>query len=426
MKIELPHVGESVTEAIIGQWLKHVGDTVQKYDPLVEVVTDKVAMEVPSPATGTLSSILVEEGDTALMGTVIAEMAVEGGEPAEAPQPAPESPASEPPAIDRTGVLLKDVAPVGPTGSGGPMPVPAGGGASAEGRSYSPAVLRLAQAHDIDLSAITGTGIGGRVTRKDVQSHIDRGDQSTAPQMPPSTADDEERVPLAPVRRMIAENMARSASTIPEAWMLVEADVSDLMRLREERKAEWEQREGVKLTLLPFVIKAVAESLAENRLVNSTWGGDSIVLKRRINIGIAIAAPQGLVVPVVHDADTLDVPALARAVNDLVTRAHDGKLRVEDVQGGTFTINNTGALGSIIGKAIINHPQVAILNTEAATKRPVVVDDAVAIRSIMNLCITFDHRVLDGAEAGAFVAGVKQRLEADGDWGLGTKGRETS
>ncbi len=416
MRIELPHVGESVTEAIIGQWLKQVGDTVQKYDPLVEVVTDKVAMEVPSPATGTLSSILVEEGDTVPMGAIIAEMAVEGGEPAEAPQPPTVSPVSEPPAIDRTGVLMKDVAPVGPTGSGGP--ISADDGSAQQTRSYSPAVLWLAQAHDVDLSAITGTGIGGRVTRKDVQSHIDGRDQDPAPQTPPLPTDDEERVPLAPVRRMIAENMARSASTIPEAWMLVEADVSDLARLREEQRAEWEQREGVKLTLLPFVIKAVAEALAENRMVNATWGGDSIVLKRRINIGIAIAAPQGLVVPVVHDADTLDVPALARAVNDLAARAHDGKLRVEDVQGGTFTINNTGALGSVAGKAIINHPQVAILNTEAAIKRPVVVDDAVAIRSIMNLCITFDHRVLDGAEAGAFVAGVKQRLEADGDWGL--------
>jgi len=218
---------------------------------------------------------------------------------------------------------------------------------------------------------------------------------------------------------MIAENMARSASTIPEAWMLVEVDVSCLMKLREEQMAEFQQREGAKLTLLPFVIKAVAESLAENRMVNATWGGDSIVLKRKINIGVAIAAPQGLVVPVIHDADTMDVTALARAVGDLVTRAHDGKLRVEDVQGGTFTINNTGALGSVAGKAIINHPQVAILNTEAAVKRPVVIDDAVVIRSIMNLCITFDHRVLDGAEASAFVAGVKQRLEAARDWGRG-------
>jgi len=415
MKIELPHVGESVTEAIIGQWLKQVGDTVQKYDPLVEVVTDKVAMEVPSPATGILSSILVQEGDTVAMGTVIAEMAVEGGEPVEAEKPAAKSGAAEPAVIDRTGVLLKDVAPVGPTGSGGPMPIPAEG----EGRSYSPAVLRLAQANDVDLSAITGTGIGGRVTRKDVQSHIDGGDQATAPQAPPSVTDDEERIPLAPVRRMIAENMARSASTIPEAWMLVEVDVSDLTKLRNEQVAEFQQREGAKLTLLPFVIKAVAESLAENRMVNATWGGDSIVLKRKINIGVAIAAPQGLVVPVIHDADTMDVTALARAVSDLATRAHDGKLRVEDVQGGTFTINNTGALGSVAGKAIINHPQVAILNTEAAVKRPVVIDDAVAIRSIMNLCITFDHRVLDGAGAGTFVAGVKQRLEGARDWGLG-------
>jgi 2-oxoisovalerate dehydrogenase E2 component (dihydrolipoyl transacylase) len=419
MKIELPHVGESVTEAIIGQWLKQVGDTVQKYDLLVEVVTDKVAMEVPSPATGTLSSILVEEGDTVPMGTVIAEMAVEGEEPAEAVKSAPETRAPEAATIDRTGVLMKDVAPVGPTGSGGP--ISAGAGAEQQTRSYSPAVLRLAQAHDVDLSAIIGSGIGGRVTRKGVQSHIDGRDQDTAPQASPSLSDDEERVPLAPVRRMIAENMTRSASTIPEAWMLVEADVSALMRLRQEHRVEWEQREGVKLTLLPFVIKAVAEALAAHRMVNSTWGGDSIVLKRRINIGIAIAAPQGLVVPVVHDADTLDVLALARAVNDLAARAHDGKLRVEDVQGGTFTVNNTGALGSVAGKAIINHPQVAILNTEAAVKRPVVIDDAVAIRSIMNLCITFDHRVLDGAEAGAFVAGVKQRLEGDGDWGLGAR-----
>ncbi len=415
MKIELPHVGESVTEAIIGQWLKQVGDTVQKYDPLVEVVTDKVAMEVPSPATGILSSILVQEGDTVPMGAIIAEMAVEGGEPVEYVKPTPEISAAAPAVIDRTGVLLKDVAPVGPTGSGGPMPVPAEG----EGRSYSPAVLRLAQAHDVDLSAITGTGIGGRVTRKDVQSHIDGGDQATAPQAPRSVTDDEERIPLAPVRRMIAENMARSASTIPEAWMLVEVDVSDLTQLRKQQVAGFQQREGTKLTLLPFVIKAVAESLAENRMVNATWGGDSIVLKRKINIGVAIAAPQGLVVPVIHDADTMDVTALARAVSDLATRAHDGKLRVEDVQGGTFTINNTGALGSVAGKAIINHPQVAILNTEAAVKRPVVIDDAVAIRSIMNLCITFDHRVLDGAGAGTFVAGVKQRLEGARDWGLG-------
>jgi 2-oxoisovalerate dehydrogenase E2 component (dihydrolipoyl transacylase) len=414
MKIELPHVGESVTEAIIGQWLKQVGDIVQKYDPLVEVVTDKVAMEVPSPATGILSSILVQEGDTVPMGTVIAEMAVEGGEPVEVTNPTPEISAAAPAVIDRTGVLLKDVAPVGPTGSGGPMPVSVG-----EVRSYSPAVLRLAQAHDVDLSAITGTGIGGRVTRKDVQSHIDGRDQYTAPQASPLVTDDEERIPLAPVRRMIAENMARSASTIPEAWMLVEVDVSDLTKLREEQMAGFQQREGAKLTLLPFVIKAVAESLAENRMVNATWGGDSIVLKRKIHIGVAIAAPQGLVVPVIHDADTMDVTALARAVSDLAKRARDGKLRVEDVQGGTFTINNTGALGSVAGKAIINHPQVAILNTEAAVKRPVVIDDAVAIRSIMNLCITFDHRVLDGAEAGTFVAGVKQRLEGARDWGLG-------
>ncbi len=408
MKIELPHVGESVTEAIIGQWLKQAGDSVQKYDALVEVVTDKVAMEVPAPATGTLSRILVEEGETVSMGAVIAEMAVEGEDPDKAVKFETESQYSQPTAIDRTGVLLKDVAPVGPTGSGGPAPE-----MTEQTRIYSPAVLRLAQAHNIDLFTITGSGTGGRVTRKDVQSHIDGRDQTCVPQSLSASVGYEERVPLAPVRRMIAENMKKSASTIPEAWMLVEVDVSSLVRLREEQKLEFQQREGVKLTLLPFVIKAVAEALIVHPMVNSNWGGDSIVLKRNINIGVAIAAPQGLVVPVIHDADTLEVTALARAVSDLAVKAHGGQLRVEDVQGGTFTLNNTGALGSVAGKAIINHPQVAILNTEAVVKRPVVVDDAVVIRSIMNLCITFDHRVLDGAEIGAFVASIKQSLEGD-------------
>ena len=244
---------------------------------------------------------------------------------------------------------------------------------------------------------IAGTGIEGRITRKDVQGYVDRREAAPGP------TEDEERLPLTPVRRMIADNMARSTTEIPEAWTVVEADVSGLVALREGAKAEFLRREGVKLTYLPFVVKAVAESLKENRLVNASWGRDSIILKRRINVGVAIAAPGGLVVPVVHEADSLSVTALAGAIDDLATRARRGKLGLEDVQGGTFTINNTGALGSVTGKAIINHPQAAILNTEA-----------IAIRSIMNLCLTFDHRILDGAEAGAFVSDVKHRLEAIG------------
>jgi 2-oxoisovalerate dehydrogenase E2 component (dihydrolipoyl transacylase) len=402
MKIELPQVGESVTEAIVGRWLKQVGDRVEKYDPLVEVVTDKVNMEFPSPESGVLSSILVEEGQTVPMGAVIAEMDVDGE-----PGREDKDDAAETETVDRTGTLLKNVAPVGPTGSGGPMTVAPAPRAS---KRYSPAVIRLAAEHDLDLSLVAGTGIGGRITRKDVQGYLDA--RTTTPKTAPSA--DEERVPLTPVRRMIAANMVKSVTEIPEAWTVVEADVSGLVELRESAKAGFQRREGVNLTYLPFVVKAVAEALKESPIVNSTWGGDAIILKRRVNVGVAIAAPDGLVVPVVRDADSLGVAELAAAIDDLATRAREGRLQVADMQSGTFTINNTGALGSVTGKAIINYPQAAILNTEAIVKRPVVVGDAIAIRSIMNLCLTFDHRIMDGDDAGAFVSGVKRRLEAIG------------
>ena len=219
-------------------------------------------------------------------------------------------------------------------------------------------------------------------------------------------------MPLTPVRRIIAENMARSASEIPEAWTTVEADVTDLVALREGAKAGFQKREGVNLTYLAFVLKAVAEALEANPIVNSSWDGDAIIMKKRVNIGVATNAPDGLVVPVVHDAGRMDVPGLAKAIDAVATRARKSKLELPDVQGGTFTVNNTGALGSVTGKAIINHPEAAILNTEAIVKRPVVVDDEVVVRSMMNLCLTFDHRVMDGAEAGAFVNDVKSRLES--------------
>ena len=415
MKIELPQVGESVTEGVIGKWLKQVGDRVEKYDPLVEVVTDKVSMEMPSPVSGVLAGILANEGETVPMGTAIAEIDAEGAD--ESSEGAPAAGALSPQVVDRTGTLLKDVAPVGPTGSGGPA-APVRDDAPEAPPRYSPAVLRLAAEHRVDLSLVLGTGLGGRVTRKDVQGYVsDRDVQAGAggPEVKvPDLGLDEERVPLTPIRRTIADNMVRSATQIPEAWTLVEADVTGLVQLREMVRGDFQRREGVRLTYLPFVLKAVAECLKENRLVNSTWGGDAIVLKRRINIGVAIATAEGLLVPVVHNADSRSVGELAKAVDDLANRARQGQLAVADVQGGTFTVNNTGALGSVAGKALINYPQAAILNTEAITKRPVVVNDEVAIRSIMNLCLTFDHRILDGAEAGAFLTDVKRRLEAIG------------
>ena len=427
MIIELPQVGESVTEGTIVQWLKQVGDSVERYDPLVEVLTDKVSMEVPSPVTGIITEILAEEGQTLPMGAPIAsiqtEDAVEPASPIESPSP----PASEPPqAVDRIGVLLKDVAPVGPTGSGNvTAPAAQDVSESASGRNarrrrrYSPAVQRLADEHGIDLEQVQGTGISQRVTLRDARAYIEaRAEAAAAPSISAtagSGSPDEERLPLSPVRRAIAANMTRSASEIPVAWTVSDLDVSGLVRRREALKDEFMQREGVNLTYLHFIIKAVAESLRENPLLNSSWSEDAIILKRRINIGIAVAVPDGLVVPVLRDADALSIAGIAVRAAALTARARQGKLGVEDVQAGTFTLNNTGALGSIASQPIINHPQAAILTTEAIVRRPVVIGDAIGIRSMMNICLTFDHRIMDGAEASAFMNAVKRRLEAISD-----------
>ncbi|MCY4577592.1 MAG: dihydrolipoamide acetyltransferase family protein [Chloroflexi bacterium] len=435
MIIELPQVGESVTEGTIVQWLKQVGDSVERYDPLVEVLTDKVSMEVPSPVNGVITELLAEEGQTLPMGAPIADIqtedAAEPDMPIETPPPAQEQ--AQP--VDRIGVLLKDVAPVGPTGSGNVV-IPAAQDAIASAsdsqvrgrrrRRYSPAVQRLAAERGIDLEQVAGTGINGRVTRKDVLAYVEAQAEVLAVQASPvdakttaaamrSDGEDEERLPLSPVRRMIAANMKRSASEIPTAWSITEVDVSGLVRRRGALKDEFMQREGVNLTYLHFVVKAVAESLRDNPLLNSSWGEDAIILKRRINIGIAVAAPDGLVVPVLRDADALSVAGIAVRTADLTARARQGKLAVEDMQSGTFTLNNTGALGSIASQPIINHPQAAILTTEAVVKRPVVIGDAIGIRSLMNICLTFDHRIMDGAEASSFTNAVKRRLEAISD-----------
>ena len=469
--IELPHVGESVVEGTIGKWLKQPGDTIRRFEPLVEVVTDKVTMEVPSPVGGSLLKILAQEGETIPMGAPIAEV-----DSPDTPAPVTTNPVLEPvdlggrsPAAT-TGFLLHDIAPVGPTGGGMADPAAldadpvapaevgdrAGQPAAQAGDDqiqavvsqtveraprYSPAVRRLAQEHNVDLGRVTGTGMGGRITRDDVLKFTEEVDleQGTRPgvqaspeaaAMPESAAaradrnsasgagsepiPGEEHVALTPVRRMIAEAMVRSVSQIPHAWSMIEVDLTRLVSFRNHVREAFQEKEGVDLTFLPFVIKAVVESLKEHPTLNASWGGDKIILKKRVNIGIAVAAPVGLVVPVIHDADRLSVAGLAAASRDLTVRARTNKLGIKDVEGGTFTLNNTGALGSIVSQPIINHPQAAILTTEAIQKRPVVRDDAIAIRSMMNLCISFDHRINDGAECGGFLLAVKTRLEAMG------------
>ena len=443
VRIELPQVGESVTEGVIGKWLKRVGDSVEKYDPLVEVVTDKVNMEMPSPVAGVLTHILAQEGETVPMGAPIAEIEVErrGPRPSLNPRRPPRRnphrrrphPPAPPACCLRTSPPSAPPAPAACQASPSPQTAPAAPQAAPvaaappatrrQRRRYSPVVMRLAEEHNLDLSLLEGTGIGGRVTKKDVLRHLESAPATvTAPaETAPVTApqEDETRLPLTPTRRLIAANMTRSATEIPQAWSITEVDVSNLVARREALKEGFREREGVNLTYLPFVLKAVAEALKENPLVNSSWDTDAIILKRRVNIGIAVAAPAGLIVPVLHDADALSVSGLARRLDDLTRRARAGELTLDEVQGGTFTLNNTGALGSVASQPIINHPQAAILTTEAIVKRPVVVGDGIAIRSMMNICFTFDHRILDGAETSAFTNAVKHRLEAIGpDYGV--------
>ena len=419
--VELPHVGESVVEGTIGKWLKQPGDKVERYEPLVEVVTDKVTMEVPSPVSGSLSKILAEEGETVPMGAPLAEIETSESARPNIQESLPQD------TINTTGFLISDGKPVGPTGGGG-SDDEAAAATGAEGPPrVSPAVRRLAHENNVDISRLFGTGVNGRITRQDVLEHIAliEGNDSlnshisstNSPVNPNNDGRDnapDEHKQLTPVRKQIAEAMVRSVNQIPHAWSIVEVDVSGLVTRRSELRAEFDKQNGVELTYLPFFMKVVAESLRENPTLNASWGGDKIIIKRRINLGIAVAGPTGLVVPVVHDADRLSISGLALALNDLIQRTRQNKLRIDDVQDGTFTLNNTGALGSIASQPIINYPQAAILTTEVIQKRPVVINDGIAVRSMVNLCMSFDHRINDGAEASAFLRSVKDRLERIG------------
>ena len=422
--IELPHVGESVVEGTIGKWLKKPGDQIERYDPLVEIVTDKVTMEMPSPVSGVLSRIIAEEGETIPMGAPIAE--------SETDDPLPQSdkkissePEATPPPVGTTGYLVKNVAPVGPTGGGPdgepvisdtPTTTPLNNDSPVvskreqpNSQRLSPAVRRLAQENNVDVSAIHGTGVGGRITRDDVMASI------STPQTTPTSnpADSEDTIlKITPIRKMIAEAMVRSVSQIPHAWSTIETDVSSLVIVRSTHRKAFIEKEAVELTYLPFIIKMVVESLRENPTLNATWGGDTIILKNRINIGVAMAGPEGLIVPVIKDADRLSIVGLAHAVSDLTFKVKNRKLSVEDVQEGTYTVNNTGVLGSISSQPIINYPQAAILTTEAIQKKPVVIGDGIAIRSIMNICMSFDHRINDGAESSTFLQSIKRRIES--------------
>ncbi len=402
-EIPMPQLGETVVEGTISKWLRKAGDKVEKFDPLVEIVTDKVTVELPSPVAGTLSEIKVKEGETVKVGAILAVIEEVGG--GAAPVTAPSEARPEPAAVGA------GIAP-----SPGAQAPAAEEAEEGEGRRATPAVRRMARELNVDLNQIQGTGPGGRITREDVENFASQRAKAPAPQPAQApaapAADGGEAIPLTPIRRIIAEHLVRSKTQIPHALTVMEVDMTPLVRFREGIREQFRQREGMDISYVAFAAKAVVEAMKQHPIMNSVWAEDKIILKREINIGIAVAVPNGLIVPVMHGADGMSIAGLNRAINDLANRARENKLSVNDVQGGTFTVNNTGAFGSVFGYPIINHPQAAIMNMEAIVKRPVVIDDAIAIRSIMNLCLSFDHRILDGAIAGRFLATVKKWLEA--------------
>jgi 2-oxoisovalerate dehydrogenase E2 component (dihydrolipoyl transacylase) len=451
-QIVMPQFAESVVSATISRWLKSPGDPVEEYEPLCEVITDKVTAELPSTFDGVLAEILVQEGETVPVGTPIC--AVHAAETANRA------------AEDEAPALIESDA--GAAGSDSPDQ-------SMRSR-ISPAVRRLADEHALDLGRVRGTGLGGRITRKDVLAYLASGGAEAAS----ASAKREERFPgsagsvgsagtgsrptvnavrtssagadpgtpshrmprssfnpvtlsssgevdfergetiidVTPVRHTIATRMRQSVSEIPHAWTMIEVDVTNLVALRNKLKDEFKRREGINLTYLAFVLKAVVNAIKEYPIINSVWAVDKIIIKRDINISLAVGTEEAVYVPVIKRADQKNIAGLAREIDELTKKARAGKLTHEDMQGGTITVNNTGSFGSILSQPIINYPQAVNLTFEAIVKRPVVIEDMIAVRSMVNMCLSLDHRILDGVVCGRFLQRVKENIES---YGMDTK-----
>ncbi|WP_409293379.1 dihydrolipoamide acetyltransferase family protein [Peribacillus sp. SCS-37] len=413
-KLKMPQLGESVTEGTISKWLVAPGDKVNKYDPIAEVMTDKVNAEIPSSFTGIIKELIAEEGQTLSIGEFICSVETEAGAQEE-------TAGSEEPAGAREEAKVAE--PVKDT--------------SSKAR-YSPAVLKIAQENGIDLAQVTGSGAGGRITRKDLLAVIEAGgipqpEQPAAPvpkpaglqqepqaarpgrktESPPAaSAPGDIEIPVTGVRKAIAANMLRSKHEAPHAWTMVEVDVTKLVSYRDSLKSGFKQQEGFNLTYFAFFVKAVAQALKEFPQINSMWAGDKIIQKKDINISIAVATEDALYVPVIKNADEKTIKGIAREITELAGKVRAGKLRSDEMQGGTFTVNNTGSFGSVQSMGIINYPQAAILQVESIVKRPVIIDGMIAVRDMVNLCMSLDHRVLDGLVCGRFLARVKEILES--------------
>ncbi|MRI67789.1 2-oxo acid dehydrogenase subunit E2 [Gracilibacillus thailandensis] len=408
LRINMPQLGESVTEGTVSNWLVQVGDYVEKYDAIAEVMTDKVNAEVPSSYSGVIKELIAEEGETIEVGQLMCYIEAEGEENEQASSaPAPES--NDEPSVEQN---MKT--------------------------RYSPVVMRLAGEHQIDLSTVTGSGKGGRITRKDIEKVIDSGQASIVDKTEPmstqeeSTAEQEDleeftppiirrkavqakpgdrEIPVTGLRRTIAQNMVRSKTEIPHAWMMIEVDVTNLVAYRNAEKDKFKENEGYNLSYFAFFLNAVAKALKKFPELNSCWAGDKIIQRNEINLSIAVAHGHELYVPVIKNVDEKSIKGIAKEIAQLSNKARTGTLTKDDMEDGTFTVNNTGSFGSVESMGVINYPQSAILQVESIVKRPVIIDDMFAARDMVNLCLSLDHRVLDGVICGAFMSHVKAILE---------------
>jgi 2-oxoisovalerate dehydrogenase E2 component (dihydrolipoyl transacylase) len=437
-EVTVPHLAESLVSATIGKWLKKPGDYIEQYDVLCELFTEKVNTEMPSPIEGKLVKIIVGDGETAAVGEAICLIEESVGALAAAP-------AAE--AASHAGAALSENT-----------------DQSMRGR-YSPAVQRLAGDNNVELSRVTGTGLGGRITRKDVEQFIASGganaapaavhtNQQTAsavaqpaagnqsasqteaqqinlpvrssgihlsanPQTPLIEAEghsldtrNEHFIDVTPMRNAIASKMRQSVTEIPHAWTMIEVDVTNLVVLRNKVKDEFMRREGINLTYLAFMLKAVVNAIKDYPIINSVWAVDKIIVKRDINISLSVGTEDSVLTPVIKKADQKNIAGLAREIDELTKKTRAGKLSLNDMVGGTFTVNNTGSFGSILSYPIINYPQAAIVTFESIVKKPVVIQDMIAVRSMVNLCLSLDHRILDGVICGRFLQRVKENLES--------------
>jgi len=414
----MPKMGESITEGTIIKWLKQIGDRVEKDEIVLEISTDKVDSEIPTPVSGKIVELLANENDTVEVGNVIARIETEGEgggtvspTEAEAEEPTQEKEQTPPEStpMSESDTLIDEVK-------------------QKSTKFFSPVVLNIARMESVtteELESIQGSGISGRVTKKDILNYIENRKSSTqerAAATPPTTtaaaipssavsSDGVEIIPMDHIRKKIAEHMVLTVHTAAHVGLYIEVDMFNVHRIRENSKNNFYRKEGIKLTFMPFISEAVVKTLKEFPLVNSSIEGDNIIIKHFINLGIAVDTEQGLIVPVIKNAESLNLTGISRAINDLAARARNRKLKPDEVSGGTFSISNFGVFGTKIGFPLINQPQVAILGVGGLEKRAIVVNDAIAIRPMMDISLTFDHRIIDGALGARFLQRLKEHLE---------------